>query len=182
MQKYLRSDILGKMDDIMEEGGDDMDIWISDCWKMTYANTPVRKGLRIKTDKDVDDEVKRACKEFCKWLRTQYTFPIRVPVYIKSSCKIKAMDGDMVYGTFFEPDDDFVEPYIRIAAGDYPELLSERGKDNALATILQTIAHELTHYFQWVNKQTLTPIGMEWQATRYSRLILNQYAETREHP
>lgn len=159
-----------------------MNVWTAEGWKRTYKDRCVRKGLRVKSDGGVDDEVKRACKEFCKWLRREYDFPIRIPIYLKSSYKIKAMDGDLVVGTFFEPDDDFTEPYIRIATGDYPELLNRDGKDNALAYILRTIVHELTHYFQWINKVNLTPIGMERQATRSSRFILDLYAETRDHP
>ena len=57
-----------------------MNIWISEEWKDVYNGT-CRTGLRLKSDKDVDSEVKRACKEFCKWLRTKYVFPIRVPIY-----------------------------------------------------------------------------------------------------
>ena len=56
------------------------------------------------------------------------------------------------------------------------------GKDSALTAILSTIAHELTHYFQWINALKLTPIGQERQATNYARYILDEYAETREHP
>ena len=33
------------------------------------------------------------------------------------------MDGDLVYGTFWSMEDDYtVEPYIRVAAGDYLDL------------------------------------------------------------
>jgi hypothetical protein len=42
-----------------------------------------RKGLRIRTEAGVHPEVKRACLEFAKWLRTEYNFPIRVVVYLK---------------------------------------------------------------------------------------------------
>lgn len=52
----------------------------------------------------------------------------------------------------------------------------------ALAATLSTIAHELTHYFQWINSLQLTPIGEERQAARYAGYILDEYAETREHP
>ncbi len=159
-----------------------MNIWEETAWKNIYENSDVRSGLRLKSEKNVDAEVKRACKEFCKWLRTQYYFPIRVPIYLKSSYKIKAMDGDMVYGTFFEPDNMLVEPYIRIATGDYEELTDVRGQDNALAAILHCIAHELTHYFQWVNGIKLTELGYERQAKRYADLIIDEYADTREHP
>ncbi|MCE0554415.1 hypothetical protein LQK80_24240 [Bacillus thuringiensis] len=45
-----------------------------------------------------------------------------------------------------------------------------------------TIAHELTHYFQWINDIRLTRIGYERQATAYSGYIIDEYKETREHP
>ena len=56
-------------------------------------------------------------------------------------------------------DDYTVEPYIRVAAGDYLDLCDKWGKDSALTAILLTIGHELTHYFQWINALELTPIG-----------------------
>ena len=98
-----------------------MNIWTSNQWKKIYINSGVRKGMHLKCDRDVNIEVKRACKDFCKWLRTKYCFPIRIPIYLKSCSKIKAMDGDMVYATFFEPDNMLVEPYIRIATGYFDE-------------------------------------------------------------
>ena len=62
------------------------------------------------------------------------------------------MDGDKVYGTFWSMYDDYnIEPHIRVAAGDYMDLCHKWGKDSALTAILSTIAHELTHYFQWIN-------------------------------
>ena len=88
----------------------------------------------------------------------------------------------MASATFFFPFDTNDEPYARVATGDYFELLEKRGKDNALASILSSIAHELTHYFQWINGINLTEMGAERQATAYARFILDEYAETRKHP
>ena len=88
-----------------------------------------------------------------------------------------------MYGTFWSMYDDYnIEPHIRVAAGDYTDLCHKWGKDSALTAILSTIVHELTHYFQWINALKLTPIGQERQATNYARYILDEYAETREHP
>ena len=158
-----------------------MNIWISEEWKDVYNGT-CRTGLRLKSDKDVDSEVKRACKEFCKQLRTKYVFPIRVPIYLKSSCRIHTLDKDVAYGTFFEPYNKFVQPYIKIATGDYISLYHKYGKDSAIATILHTIAHELTHYYQWINSSKLTDLGEERQANKIATIILDMYSETREHP
>lgn len=95
---------------------------------------------------------------------------------------IRAKNGENVVGSFFEPFSYLDEPYIRIATGDYYELTDIIGEDNALASILLTLAHELTHYYQWINSIQLTPRGREWQASRYANYILDEYALTREHP
>ena len=92
------------------------------------------------------------------------------------------MDGDLVSATFFGPYDITEEPYIYIATGDYLERLERRGKDNALAAILGSIAHELTHYFQWVNGLTLTQRGQERQARAYEDSLIDEYRETHPHP
>ncbi|WP_226602578.1 hypothetical protein [Bacillus cereus] len=148
-----------------------MHIWTLTNWRKYYnlEEKSHRMGLRLKFDKDVDPEVRRAIKEFCKWIRREYFFPIRVPIYVKSSYKIKAMDGELVYGTFFEP-------------FNRNDELEKRGKNDALGGYLFTIAHELTHYFQWINDIKLTRIGYERQATTYSGYIIDEYKETREHP
>ena len=159
-----------------------MDIWTTKRWQRYYNLQPHRSGLRVRYEKEVDPEVKRAINDFVCWLRTEYVFPMRVIMYIKAARRIKAIDGDMVCGTCFRPTDRNNEPYIRISTGDYPELLKKRGKDNALASILYTISHELTHYFQWLNDLELTLVGEERQATNYSSKIISNYAETRDHP
>lgn len=101
---------------------------------------------------------------------------------MKESYQIKAKNGELVSATFFGPFDKMTEPYIRVATGDYEEMLIQKGKDDALAAILGSIAHELTHYFQWINDIQLTEIGEERQAKAYAGFILDEYKETREHP
>ncbi len=160
-----------------------MNIWNKTDWKVFYGNEIKRSGLRVRFDSGVDDEVKRACKEFISWLRLQYVFPKRVRLYIKKDRRVKCKySQEIACGVFFRPANRDVEPYIRIATGDYTELVQKYGVDNALATILWSIAHELTHYFQWLNDLDLTFIGEERQATNYANKIIDEYAQTREHP
>lgn len=88
---------------------------------------------------------------------------------------------------FFGPNDLMVEPYIKIAVGDYNDLCKVQGKDDALAAILCSITHELTHYFQWIKYHELWLSGgknqyFERQAVYYGRQIVYDYADTREHP
>lgn len=159
-----------------------MDIWKTKKWQKYYNGRIYRSGLRIRYEKNVEPEVKRAIRECAEWLRLEYVFPKRVNMYVKSTERIKAKNGENVCGTFFRPADRDVEPYIRIATGDFSKLFEKWGKDNALASILRTIMHELSHYFQWLNDLDLTYIGEERQATNYSRKLIQEYAQTREHP
>lgn len=159
-----------------------MHIWTIDNWEKIYSAINVKSGLRLHFDKAVDNEIKRACKQFANWLREEYFFPVRVNIYFKDQEYIRAIDGENVSATFWEPFDRDLTPYIKIAAGDYPKLLHKWGNDNAISSYLYSIAHELTHYFQWINDVKLTEIGMERQATTYAHYVVSEYTETTEHP
>lgn len=159
-----------------------MHLWELEKWKKTYANANVRRGLRVRYESNVDEEVKAAIRRFLLWIRWQYDFPMRVQMYVKASESIRAQDGTYVNGTFFGPFDPFAEPYIKIATGDFHKDMLERGRDNALATILGTVAHELSHYYQWINGLKKTERSEEYQATYYSNLMLEEYACYTEHP
>ena len=110
-------------------------IWTIENWEQNidFMEEGHRTGFRLRFDSGIDPEVRRACKEFAAFLRKEYFFPLRVVAYIKNKKKIRAMDGDLVYGTFWSMEDDYtVEPYIRVAAGDYLDLCDKWGKDSAL--------------------------------------------------
>lgn len=123
-----------------------MHIWTLEIWKKYYNpyDEIIRNGLRIRFDKMLTLRLNALVKEFCKWLRSEYYFPIRVLIYVMSLEQIKALDGEMVSATFFRPYKREQEPYIRIAVGDYPKLL-KKSADDALAISLSSIVHELTH-------------------------------------
>lgn len=157
------------------------DVWLLKRWKDVLPENR-RTGLRFRFDASVDSEVRAACLNFAAWLRKEYAFPLRVPVYVRASRRIRTADGDLVTGSFFELFRYEDEPYIRIAAGDYAELLAKSGRDDALCAILTCLAHELMHYFQWINALPLTDRGRERQASVYARRILDLYSQTRDHP
>ncbi|EME1037355.1 hypothetical protein [Listeria monocytogenes] len=50
----------------------------------TMSNLLVRKDLRLKIEESVQLELKTVFKDYAKWLRKEYDFPIRVTVYIKA--------------------------------------------------------------------------------------------------
>lgn len=158
-------------------------LWVCDNWS-EYIDSSCRKGLRLRFDKEVDTEVHRACLEFAQWLRKEYEFPMRLPVYFKNTFLVRTPSGEMASAYFFAPYEKTVEPYISIAVGDYLELMSKWGKDNALAAILSSMIHEISHYFQWLKNYDFIwdEDKKEKQAKYYSKEILMDYAETRDHP
>lgn len=161
-----------------------MNIWKCDYWKtiINVNSSFNRSGLRLHFQKGVDEEVKRSCSEFAVWIRKQYYFPIRLPIYFKASEYVKIKTGEFVSAKFFEPFDRTVEPYISIATGDVIEIEKNYGQDNALAAVLSSMAHEITHYFQWINDIRLSDKQAERQAKYYQKKIIREYALTREHP
>ena len=122
--------------------------------------------------------MRAALIRFARWLRREFEFPIRVPVYLFPSEHIVTMHGDRVSASFFAPFNRSVEPFIRIATGDYPQLSKELGRDNALAAFLQSLAHELVHYEQWVATGETSERGV----TRRAQRIVERYSLTTDHP
>ncbi|MEE3952801.1 hypothetical protein [Peribacillus frigoritolerans] len=134
-----------------------------------------RTGLRLRSEAGVHPEVRSVCIKFCKWLRTQMEFPVRVVIYLRKDYQIKnRTTKQMVTATFFAPYDKNVEPFIRIATGDYSELIEERGKKDALYAMLDSIAHEIIHYQQWLENRELN----EEEAEEKGYKLVDSYSET----
>lgn len=143
---------------------------------MTTANSKYpRTGLRVRCEKGVNSNVRESCLNFASWLRSNIDFPIRVVVYLKKNYRIKnRFTKELVSATFFAPFDKTIEPYIRIATGDYEDLVSERGKVDALWAILGSMAHEIIHYQQWVWDKDLN----ENEAEIKSEELLDGFAQS----
>ncbi len=122
--------------------------------------------------------VRRALIRYSRWLRTEYEFPIRVPVYLFPSKFIVTQEGQRVSASFFGPYDRNVEPFIRIATGDYLELSRELGRDNALASFINSLNHELAHYWQWIET------GRTWESgiSKITSAMLRKYEAVVRYP
>jgi hypothetical protein len=131
----------------------------------------MRRGLRIIGDRG-NVEVRGAIIRFARWLRGQYDFPTRVPVYLRPESILVNMHGEECYASFFAPWNRKDEPYIRIATGDYPQIRRRMGRDNALARYLASLAHEVIHYQQWIKSNRLSEKGV----VRASHRIVERYA------
>ena len=154
-------------------------LWNCKKWQKRYkdADITLQPGLKLRFEKGVDPCLRAYCLQFGQWLRREYVFPVGITVSVKKAARIRAIDGDLICGSCWKPDCKYKMPYIKIASGDYHELLAQRGEVPAIAEILLAIAHELTHYFQWLNGVELTPLGEERQANRYADLIVCDYYE-----
>ncbi|WP_285768292.1 hypothetical protein [Peribacillus sp. SI8-4] len=136
-----------------------------------------RSGLRIRSEKGIHPEVRAVCLNFGRWPRENIDFPNRVVVYVKSDYQIKThKTKEYVAATFLAPYDKDVESYIRIATGDYDELIQDRGKVNALYAMLDTFAHEIIHYQQWINDEKMD----EDEAEEKGFKLVDRYSETIE--
>lgn len=136
-----------------------------------------RTGLRLVSRRG-EPEVAQAIAKFGKWLRQTRDFPVRVPVYLLAGEVVRTFDGRLVTASFFAPFDRTEEPYIRIATGDYPVLKKQRGRDNAIAAILCSLAHEIIHYEQWVRNGRTSEAGVAKKALA----LVARYAKTTDHP
>ncbi|MGN0618863.1 MAG: hypothetical protein ACI4J7_07560 [Ruminiclostridium sp.] len=155
-----------------------MNPWNNNNWKQIYSNESIhRSGLRFRYDNNIDSTLKAFLKKFAVWLRCNYTFPVRVNVYIKNVSYIKAKDGDYVPATFLGPYNKLEEPYIKVSAGDYSDIAHSKGVYCALCSVAASVAHELTHYYQWLNNIELSEKQEERQAEYYSKKIVYQYLD-----
>jgi len=136
-----------------------------------------RTGLHIRGHRG-EIEVRQALIRYARWLRLNYEFPIRVPVYLSPREFVRTMHGEDVSASFFAPWDLSVEPYIRIATGDYKALEKECGRDNALARFIVSLSHEVIHYQQWIATGDVSERGVAAKAVR----MLRKFELTTDRP
>ena len=144
---------------------------------MSARGRRARSGLRICGARG-HPVVRQALIRYAVWLRANYAFPIRLPVYLNPGAYIVTTHGQRASASFFAPWDRRVEPYIRIATGDYPSLAEEEGRDNALASFIASLSHEIVHYQQW------TETGEVWERGVARRAVgmLRRYEQTVDCP
>ena len=135
-----------------------------------------RAGLRIRGARG-HPVVRAALIRYAAWLRMNYEFPLRVPVYLSPCELLTTIHGTKASASFFAPWDRNEEPYIRIATGDYPSLRKEIGRDNALAAFINSMSHEIVHYRQWLETGDMWERGVDRKAVA----MLRRYELTVDH-
>jgi len=143
---------------------------------MTLPKKQSRDGLRIHGSRG-HPVVRKALIRFAAWLRLQFAFPVRLPVYLLARPYVLSPSGKCS-ATFFAPDSRTDEPYIRIATGGYDVLRSKRKQDDVLASFIKSFAHELVHYQQWIATGDVWERGVACRAGA----ILARYCRSTDHP
>ena len=147
------------------------------CSKLNDSFPPdVPAGLRLRFDVGVDPEVRGSYMRFARWLRKEYVFPRRIFVHLCDSETVISRGGMQVASLFWGPYNKKEAPYIRIATGDYQEMIASIGKYNALTTDLHSMTLQLSYYFQWI--QDLPESAQ--QARYYAENVLLDYLDQTE--
>lgn len=133
-------------------------------------------GIRFYIDENVDLEIKLACKEFAKWLKINITFNTLIKVHISKEYQVITRRKERVSGIFGTPSYKNKYPYIKVATGDFQELKEENGKYNALMSTLNTFAHEIIHYKQWIENRPFR----EKEAKKESTKLVESFSEYKE--
>lgn len=157
--------------------------WTMNRWESQIPKDApeFRSGLRLRFDRDVSPEVRRGCLAFAKWLREYYAFPVRVPVYGKAAERVRAMDGEMVYGTCFCPERLDVEPYIKVATGSYAELCRSDGERRCAGGDPLYPGPRADPLFSVAQSAGAYPAGAERQANRCAGEIVGMYMEWKKY-
>lgn len=139
----------------------------------TTGRAKGRSGLRIRIHPAVHPFVRRELLVYCRWLRANYAFPVRVNVYVPHALRIRAQDGELCWGRCLWPEDPEEPVTIDVAGGCKAK--GKRELQNHIWTTIFTISHELSHYFQWLKGLEMTSRGREWQATYYAHRVMDEY-------
>ena len=138
-------------------------------------NDELRNGLRIRCSSDVNFKIKGISIEFGKWLRKKYKFPNRVVIYIRNSYIYKTKQNSEFTASFFAPYNRESGSFIRIKVGQYKLQDDMEENSEMLMLVLESIAHEITHYQQWIINKSFS----EKKADRNSIKLVEQFLKYR---
>lgn len=150
-------------------------LWSAQAYSsQKLCRTIDKKGLYTHVHPHIHPFIRREILLFTKWLRACFEFPIRVHVHIFNAKRILSRSNELCYGICFIPDDPNEDVSVYIAGG-YKDDGDLQNLRNFTWTTIGTLAHELGHYYQYINLVSLTDRGREWQATYYAHKILSEY-------
>ena len=147
---------------------------IERAFKDEYLNSANNDGLRCKYPINFDAQTKIGVSSFIRFIRKKYYFPIRLCVeFFDKTHFVNTVDGHKYYGIFYDGDaQKNIYPKIFIA--------SRLAESNPLEDVLFSIAHEITHYYQWyfMEDTERTDRSLEIEANKWAKYILHNYLST----
>ena len=145
--------------------------WIEKQFKNEYIDSAKETGIRCAFPKGFNEVTKDEIKRFIKFIRANYYFPIRVKITFDNKTHfVSQTDGHKYYGVFYDGDaNQKTYPSIYIAA--------KHTERNSIDDILFSVAHELTHYYQWyfLEDEKRTDRSLEIEANKWTKYILYTY-------
>ena len=149
--------------------------WIDKEYKDYYKNSAKASGIRYKFytyGNDFNKFTVEDIKKFIVFLRKNYYFPIRLNIlFCNGQAFADPIDNHTYYGAFYSTDIGKRKVYPRIS------IAAKVTKNNSLKAVLFTLAHEITHYYQWyfLEDDKRTNRSLEIEANKWSKHILDLY-------
>lgn len=146
------------------------DIWKTDLTQNTRVDLHFSKGVYPQLRKEI--------MLFLRWIRREYVFPRKVNIQISDKMFVRTfLTDEQVSASTFIPDNEKFKVLIRVSTGDYLFMVQNDGYRIAVCSILGSIAHELTHYYQWVKDPDC--IFSEAQARTKAVRVVDKYWKMR---
>lgn len=142
-------------------------IWIDLEYKSHYSDSK-SCGLYTYIDKTLSHDISAKISTFLVWLKKRYFFPIRCNIFIENEKHFQSSKKSRTcQGIFF-------------ASGDLSRTKLPRiyvASDTSYEYLIFTIAHELTHYYQWYfyQDEKQTDRSLEIEANKYAQWLTSLY-------
>lgn len=122
--------------------------------------------IKLSVRPTVNNLIAKKITNYIDWLSKNYDFPLPLDINITEAKFVyNSITVEKVFGTFYAPFDKEERSRIKISTGDFAQLMKLHGKEDAIFYILETISHEVQHYYQWVDDLDFDEEDAEYGAT-----------------
>ncbi|MDU3373988.1 hypothetical protein ACLI5Y_13855 [Enterococcus innesii] len=134
--------------------------------------------IEIKFKPSVNKYLLKVIYPYIDWLSENYSFPKKITIDITGSRFVyNSVTAQKATATFFGPYDfSELNAYIKISTGNFFDDCKKFGKKEAEKILLESISHEIQHYYQWIDQIPFdegdAEYGAEeltWEYIEYSR-------------
>ena len=150
----------------------DFSSWIDlDC--QSYYLDSKKRGLRVIAHEGVDSGTVNRIRDYLRFVRRRYFFPIRCYVHLTDNEKYRSKDKGFCHGIFF-PGTETPRRYPCI----YLPAKTANGEE-ALSIQLFNLTCLLTYYFQWYFfcERDYSHRSLEIEATKTADYLVSEYLE-----